>query len=180
MLRNDDNGRQIRCLMVEDYQTGGMTKVRDQNQFQSILATTDEMLVTKVYEPDMAERDHLMRLIKNSVGEDLQANLSETDVLYEMLKLTDLEIDSSDLEANKALLEQILQRPNALFLAIKAELEIILIEVVASFHDVASAYRAMPEEWLTLADDLAALELENERMKKEVKTLEDEPEEMVM
>lgn len=172
LLKNDDNGRQIRCYVVEDYQTGGISKVRDRAQFETLTQTTDAMFLTKIYEPDMADRERLMRLIQSSANQDLQAHLSEADVLFEMLRLTDLELDAEELETNKALMEEILKRPNALFLSIKSELEIMLIEIVAAFHDVAAAYRAMPEEWLTLADDLLATQEEGQRLKEEVKEVE--------
>ena len=172
MLKNDDNGRQIRCLVVEDYVTGGISKVRDRSQFESLIQTTDEMLLTKVYEPDMADRDRLMKLIQSSTDADLQAQLSEADVLFELLRLTDLELDPTELESNKALMNEILKRPNALFLAIKAELEVVLIEVVASFHDVANAYRAMPEEWLTLSDEIMSAQANLVQLKEEIEQTE--------
>ena len=172
MLKNDDNGRQIRCLVVEDYVTGGISKVRDRSQFESLIQTTDEMFLTKIYEPDMAERDRFMKLIQSSVNADLQAQLSEADVLFELLRLTDLDLDPADLEADKALMDEILKRPNALFLAIKAELEVVLIEVVASFHDVANAYRAMPDEWLDLSNEILSTQANLAELKEEIEETE--------
>ena len=171
MLRNDVDGKQLRCLIVEDYQTGSVSKIRDRHQFEEILATTDEMFLTKIFEPTTKEREDLLKVLQvhHQDGEEA-VDVPEEVVLFTMLKFTDLELDSTDFEDNQALLTEVLSNPNALFMAIKSELDLMFIESLAMLMDVQNAYRQMPDEWLDLSNKLQEVKSEIKTQERNIKT----------
>lgn len=172
MLKNDDNGRQIRCLVVEDYRTGSISKIRDRERFESILKETDEMFLTKIYEPTAEQRSAFLDLTQGSLKQNnkkqVVSEVDELDVLLCLLELTDLDYSTEETEENKALLTEIAKRPNALFLTIKNELEIIFLEIMSNFYDMASAYYSMPDEMLHLSTDII---MEQERVTEQNKLI---------
>lgn len=172
MLKNDDNGKQLRCLLVEDYQTGAIKKVREREAFESTLKETDEMFITKVYEPTQAQREELLTLIQENVGieqEESVVTLSEVKTLFLMLKFTDIELDSEELEDNHELLEAVISNPNPLFVAIRNELELIIIETVAMLYDAAKVYRTMPDDLLNASNELMVAKANLDKKKKDLK-----------
>ena len=171
MLRNDVDGKQLRCLIVEDYKTGSVSKIRDRHQFEEVLATTDEMFLTKIYEPTTKEREDLLKILQvhHRDGEET-VDVPEEVVLFTMLKFTDLELDSTDFEDNQALLSEVLLNPNPLFMSIKNELDLMFIESLAMFVEVQDAYRHMPEEWLDLSNKLQEVKSEIKSQERKIKS----------
>lgn len=184
MLKNDDNGKQLRCLIVEDYKTGSVRKIRDRDKFESILKEVDEMFITKIYEPTAEQRNELLNTLqahKDEAGEVVE--VPENVVLFTMLQFTDLELDSSVFEENEELLEQVLSNPNPLFMAIKNELDLMFIESIAMLIDITDSYRQLPDEWLDLSNQLGEVktkikqqEKKKKKYKKEIKSLKEKVE----
>lgn len=179
-LRNDVDGKQLRCLIVEDYQTGSVSKIRDRHRFEEVLKETDEMFLTKVYEPTSKQREELLNTLKvhDRGGENIE--IPEKVVLFHMLQFTDLELDSTSFEENEALLDAIISNPNPLFLSIKNELDLIFIEAIAMLIDINNSYRQMPEEWLDVSNQIMATretikkqETKKTRAKKQIKKIEE-------
>lgn len=179
-LRNDVDGKQLRCLIVEDYQTGSVSKIRDRHRFEEVLKETDEMFLTKVYEPTSKQREELLNTLKvhDRGGENIE--IPEKVVLFHMLQFTDLELDSTSFEENEELLDAIISNPNPLFLSIKNELDLIFIEAIAMLIDINNSYRQMPEEWLDVSNQIISTketikkqETKKTRAKKQIKKLEE-------
>ena len=179
-LRNDVDGKQLRCLIVEDYQTGSVSKIRDRHRFEEVLKETDEMFLTKVYEPTSKHREELLNTLKvhDRGGENIE--IPEKVVLFHMLQFTDLELDSTSFEENEELLDAIISNPNPLFLSIKNELDLIFIEAIAMLIDINNSYRQMPEEWLDVSNQIISTketikkqETKKTRAKKQIKKLEE-------
>lgn len=167
MLKNDDNGRQIRCLLVEDYLTTSIKKVKNRDEFSMVLAETDEMFITKIYEPTIKERENLLKILQvHQANEEEAIEIPEEVVLFTMLQFTDLELDSTDFEDNRGLLEAILENPNTLFMAIKNELDLMFIESIAMALDMKEAYRHLPDEWLALSDSIQTVKAQIEEQEK--------------
>lgn len=178
--RDDYQGRQIRCLIVEDLETGALSKQKDSDRFKSIIEQTSPELLTMVFEPTEAERNKILKVIaqgsQSTDGKSL--TVSEEDILLLLLEMTNLEMDPQSLVANRELMKEILAKPSALFLMIKSELEIIMIEIVASFEETMKAYSQMPTELLETTTQLLELQEEERRnaskieeKKKEIESL---------
>ena len=81
--------------------------------------------------------------------------------------MTDLELNPIELKANRQLMTEILAQPSALFISIKNELDMILLEIVTAFEEVVNAYRHMPEEMLNASNQLFELK-EQEKINQEI------------
>lgn len=182
-LRNDDKGKQIRCLVIENEVTGMVTKVRDYKKFDEVIASTHPDYLTKVYEPTIEERDGLLELIKKNIVTDengeTSVDISEEQVLLTMLGFTDIEIDKRKNKQNLAMMKRIIEKPTAVFLSIKQELDVLILEVISMYHSMFNAYKNIPEEIDDLGDKIESLETliksqEEEKKSKEqyVKQLE--------
>lgn len=168
--RNDYQGRQIRCLIIEDPMTGLLSKVREPNQFDHLIKHTPASLLTIVFEPTETDRKNLLKLIGQNVdekGDSLNVTIGEEDVLLTLLEMTDLELNPIELKANRQLMTEILAQPSALFISIKNELDMILLEIVTAFEEVVNAYRHMPEEMLNASNQLFELK-EQEKINQEI------------
>ena len=170
--RDDYQGRQIRCLIVENHE-GTYERIKESDRFKQIINETPASLLTMVYEPTEADRQHLVRLIGGNlqtVEDETVADISEEDVLLTLLTLTDLEFDATDLQTNQALMREILEKPSKLFLTLKNELNLILIETVKELEDVLDFYRQMPAEMLDATNAMLSLQQEMEDNEEKIKT----------
>ena len=178
--RDDYQGRQIRCLIIEDLETGILSKQKDSSRFEKIINQTSPELLTMVFEPTEAERQTILKAIAQGTESDNGRALvvSEEDVLLLLLELTNLEMDPQEVLANRKLMKEILTKPSTLFLMIKSELELIMFEIVALFEEAMKAYSQMPTELLETTTQLLELQEEERRnaskieeKKKEIESL---------
>lgn len=139
-LRKDENERQIHCLIVEDYKTGDITKHYDYKQFNKIIQDTDPMFLTKVYTATPQEKTELFKSLKNDMivnDGNVEVNITESDIILNLfLKFTDIEIDIND----RNLIDDVITNPNDLYIAIKLELDKILM---SSFESFVSTYKTL-------------------------------------
>ena len=179
-LRNDYQGKQIRCLIIEDATTGLLSKVRQPDLFASLIEETPASLLTIVFEPTEADRVKLLKLVgQNMDSDELTATIGEEDVLLTLFEMTDLDMNPAEIKENRQLMAEIIENPSALFIAIKNELDMILLEIVTSFEEVVKAYRHMPQEMLDASSQLFELkskeqenQLKIEAKKKEIEELQ--------
>lgn len=183
LLRKDTNGRQIRCVVVEDEVTGITTRVRGKENIELALETTKEEFVTKVYEPTFNERMDLLELIKNSIVLDEAGEPSieipEEKVYLTMLDHTDIKVDKRKNKANEKVMKQLLANPSSVFISIKQELESILLEIVSLYYtmvmtqnNIASDMNRLQQDIISLQHLIEKQELEKQEKNKEIEELE--------
>lgn len=132
-MRKDEGERQIKCLIVEDVTTGDVAKYFNPTDFKKIIENTDKELLTKVYSPSVEDKQKLLEKIKDNitVGEQsVDVNITEEDMIAQLFSMfTDLEIDLKD----KELIHEVVKNPNDVFIAIKIEIDKILMSVFENF-----------------------------------------------
>lgn len=132
-MRKDEGERQIKCLIVEDVTTGDVAKYFNPTDFKKIIENTDKELLTKVYSPSVEDKQKLLEKIKDNitVGEQsVDVDITEEDMIAQLfLMFTDLEIDLKD----KELIHEVVKNPNDVFIAIKIEIDKILMSVFENF-----------------------------------------------
>lgn len=156
-LRNDHNGRQVRCLIQEEQ--GHLIKIKELSAIQEIVndSSFDGIVV---YEPTQSERQQLFETLrKNTVLEngELIASLEETDLFLLLMNYTTVELPT-DLAEKRQLMEEVLAEPNPLFLLLKNELDILVIELMAAFHELSKSYEQLPEELLEASNQIVELQ----------------------
>lgn len=143
--RIDDvkTGKTIRCLFIEDYKTTQIKKVRDPKLFKEIIENTDEMFLTKVYQPTSEDKVELIKYIqKHSIDENGKKRFKQTneEVYMWLLRFTDIE-PSENYEDNV----YAIQNPNELLIQISQELNTIMMEVTANYQEIKRTYDNLPD-----------------------------------
>ena len=175
IARQDYEGRQIKCLIIEDRKAGTLRKEYEHEKFEKIMKTVDKDDVVIVFAPTEEQRGKLIDLVGENIAEDGSVKISDEDLFANMFsEFTDLDV--TDLEEDKAMLRMALDNPSELFLAIKSVLEQILWGIVATYNDAVKTIEAIPEEILQMSNDAKRLEMEaeKERILKQIEALQKE------
>lgn len=147
LKRNIDdvqNGKEIRCLIVENYRTGILSIVRDRKMFDKVLNSVDSEYVTKVYNPTQEEKVELITLVeKNSVVVEGQRHVKipEEEVFMQLLKFTDIELSDNNEENIEAI-----KNPNDLLIMVRGELNKILYQIYTDYQELQRTINSLPED----------------------------------
>lgn len=132
-MRKDEGERQIKCLVVMDSTNGDVIKYYDPMEFEELLQTVSKDKLVKVYSPSVQEKQQLLETIKNDIvveNDNVNVTITETDMIVKLFTMfTDLEIDLEDKES----IEEVIANPNEMYLAIKIEIDKILMSTFESF-----------------------------------------------
>lgn len=163
-------GKTIRCLVVEDYKTGNIKKIRDHKMFKDVIENTDEMFLTKVYQPTEQEKIELIKYIQgNAIESNGQKHFKAKDeeVYMWLLRFTDIEPSENEEENIEAI-----NNPNELLIQVTQELSSIMMQVISQYQDVRRAYDSLPEEFVEALNE--AYEQEEEKKAEEEIEMENE------
>jgi hypothetical protein len=170
-MRKDDGERQIKCLIIED-SVGDAIKYFNPSEFQSIIETTDKDRLTKVYSATLEDKQAMLEKLKdNIVVEDgaVSINITEADLIMQLFVMfTDLEIDLED----KELIESVVANPNDVFVAIKIEVDKILMSIFETFIATQRTLQSNPHATEMIAKDIVEDMEAKARAEKEAKIAE--------
>lgn len=157
-LRDDLNGRQVRCLILE--KEGHLTKIKGEKEIKQTLASVPEEELVVLYEPTQAQRQSLFETVrKNTLLEDgeLFASFSEEELFLILMTYTNIQLEGTKEEQLKEMAD-VLSHPNPLFTHLKNELDILVIEMVSNFHELSKSYEQLPEELLEASNQIVELQ----------------------
>lgn len=167
-MRKDDGERQIKCLIVEDVTTGDVAKHFNHADFKKIINNTDKKFLTRVYSPTVEDKQNLLEKIKDSIvveEQSVNVNITEEDMIMQLFVMfTDLEIDLED----KELIREVVKNPNDVFIAIKIEIDKILMAIFETFIATQRTLQSNPH-----ATELFASDVVNEEEVKKQKEIEE-------
>lgn len=139
-----ESGRTIRCLIVEDYKTTNIKKIRDPKLFKQIIEETDEMFLTKVFQPTEKDKVDLIKYIQdNSIEENGSRRFvaKDEEVYMWLLRFTDIEPSDDEEENINAI-----NNPSELLVQVSQELNAIMIQVISNYQDIKRTYDSLPDE----------------------------------
>ena len=157
-LRDDLNGRQVRCLILE--KEGHLTKIKGEKEIKQTLASVPEEELVVLYEPTQAQRQSLFETVrKNTLLEngELFASFSEEELFLILMTYTNIQLEGTKEDQLKEMAE-VLSHPNPLFTHLKNELDILVIEMVSNFHELSKSYEQLPEELLEASNQIVELQ----------------------
>ena len=157
-LRDDLNGRQVRCLILE--KEGHLTKIKGEKEIKQTLASVPEEELVVLYEPTQAQRQSLFETVrKNTLLEDgeLFASFSEEELFLILMTYTNIQLEGTKEDQLKEMAD-VLSHPNPLFTHLKNELDILVIEMVSNFHELSKSYEQLPEELLEASNQIVELQ----------------------
>ena len=168
-MRKDDGEKQIRCLIVEDYKSGSLLKHYNPQEFKSIIKNTNLDFLTKIYSPTQKDKENIYQLIDKNLSASngqLHTKISDEDVVVTLIKnFTDVEIDVEDVEVVK----EIIANPNELFLAIKMELDKILMSMLETYVTTYKTLQANPQTMEALGEKAQERLVQQKKLEREKK-----------
>lgn len=155
-MRKDEGERQIKCLIVEDVLTGDVVKYFNPSEFSTIMQATKKDNLTKVYSPTVEDKQKMLETIKDNIvvdNESISVDITEEDMIMQLFTMfTDLEIDLTD----KELIHDVVANPNDVFIAIKIEIDKILMSIFETFIATQRTLQSNPHATEMIVKDVAS------------------------
>ena len=141
----------IRCLIVEDFETGRIFKINKEEEFKNILNKYTEDEVTKIYNPDANQKAKIYELmdIKAEDGTVI-GTIDGVDLLIKIIPmLTDIKVDLNK-EEDIELINEIIADPNEVFNMVANELNGIILRMNLEWVDNLKLLNEMPDEVINI------------------------------
>ena len=172
MIRVNKIYDSIKCLVIENFQTGAITVEYNKSKFEEILKENTFWEVTKIYELTKENKDYLInKLVSNSEvnNEDkLESNVSDIEVIRDILPIvTDIPytLEEDDIEE----LQERLENPSEVLQKIVDIVSNMLLSVFTDFINNIKSIDNLPKE----TQELLEMTIKKEELQKQ---LEDESE----
>lgn len=119
--------KDIRCLVIEDFESGRVFKVVGEDRINKALEKYTSNEITKVYNPDQKQKNKIFELMEISQkGKELVTTVDGVKMIINLIPLlTDIEIDLTS-EDDMADINEIINDPNEVFELVRDELNEIL------------------------------------------------------
>ena len=143
----DYKRKEIRCLIVEDFETGRIFKINKEEEFKNILNKYTEDEVTKIYNPDANQKAKIYELmdIKAEDGTVI-GTIDGVDLLIKIIPmLTDIKVDLNK-EEDIELINEIIADPNEVFNMVANELNGIILRMNLEWIENLKLLNEMPDE----------------------------------
>lgn len=146
-----ESGRTIRCLVVEDYKTTNIKKIRDPKLFKQTIEETDEMFLTKVYQPTEKDKVDLINYIQNNSVEENESKrfvAKDEEVYMWLLRFTDIEPSDDEEENINAI-----NNPSELLIQVSQELNAIMMQIISNYQDIKRTYDSLPADMIEVLNE---------------------------
>ena len=147
--------KEIRCLIVEDFETGDIKKLIKKEDIESALLKYTDNEITKVYNPTNEQLKEINELMERKVeGDKVYSKIDGIDMLIKVIPmLTDIEIDL-DKQEDVDLINEIISDPNEVFNEVVLELNKIILNINLNWIEGLKIMNKLPDEIITaLADE---------------------------
>lgn len=148
-MRNlkDYKRKEIRCLVIEDFETGDVLKINKKDEIEKGLLNYSENEITKIYNPSQKQLEEINSIIeRNTDGEKVYSKIDGIDMLIKIIPmLTDIEIDL-DKEEDIELINEIISDPNDVFNEVVMEINKIIMNVNLKWIDNLKLLNKLPDE----------------------------------
>ncbi|MBS5307789.1 hypothetical protein [Clostridium sp.] len=143
----DYRRKEIRCLMIEDFETGELKKITKQEDIEKALLQYTDNEITKIYNPTQEQIKKINDLIERKVEEEkIYSKIEGIDMLINVIPmLTDIEIDL-DKEEDIALINEIIEDPNDVFNEVVLELNKIIMNINLNWIEGLKILNKLPDE----------------------------------
>ena len=139
--------REVRCVIVEDFETGKVFKITNKEQIDKALIRYTENELTRVYNPDKKQKEEIMSIfeVKEENGK-VVSKISGADMLIKVVPiLTDIPLDL-DSEEDIEVINQIIEDPNEVFEMVAGELNEIICALNLAWIENLRAISKLPHD----------------------------------
>lgn len=139
--------KEIRCLVIEDFETGRVFKVVGEDRVNKALEKYTANEITKVYNPDQKQKNKIFELMEISQkGKELVTTVDGVKMIINLIPLlTDIKIDLTS-EDDMAEITEIINDPNEVFELVRDELNEILGMLNARYINNLKVISMLPED----------------------------------
>lgn len=147
--------RELRCVIIEDFETGDVKKAIKQEDIEKALEQYTENEITKVYNPTTEQLKTINELLERKVEEDkIYSKIDGIDMLIRIIPmLTDIEVDLTK-DEDVELINEIISDPNDVFNEVVLELNKIIMNINLNWVEGLKMLNKLPDEIINaLADE---------------------------
>lgn len=139
--------KEIRCLVIEDFETGRVFKVVGEDRINKALEKYTANEITKVYNPDQKQKNKIFELMEISQeGKELVTTVDGVKMIINLIPLlTDIKIDLTS-EEDMTEITEIMNDPNEVFELVRDELNEILGILNARYINNLKIISMLPED----------------------------------
>lgn len=139
--------KEIRCLIVEDFETGDIKKLIKKEDIEGALLKYTDNEITKVYNPTNEQLKEINELMERKVeGGKVYSKIDGIDMLIRVIPmLTDIEIDL-DKQEDVDLINEIISDPNEVFNEVVLELNKIILNINLNWIEGLKIMNKLPDE----------------------------------
>lgn len=154
--------KEIRCLVVENFEDNIVYKIHDKDKMKEILETHLDIEITKVYNPNNDIKAKIYDLMDRKLeGDKAKSKINEIDMLIKVIPLlTDIEIDLDEKDDIEAIRE-IISDPNDVFSSILEEINKIILKMNLDWIENLKVIGQLPDDVLKVLAKVNNEELEN-------------------
>ena len=149
MMRNlkDYKRKEIRCLIIEDFETGNVFKVIKEEEIENCLLKYSENEITKVYNPTQEQIGEINSIMERKAEDGkVYSKIEGVDMLIRVIPmLTNIEVDL-DREEDVELINEIISDPNDVFNEVVMELNKIIMNINLKWIDNLKLLNKLPDE----------------------------------
>lgn len=149
----------IKCLIVESFETGKIHKIIGNNNIQNAIEKYTENEITYVYNPTQEQKKYILGLLEiKEENNKMNIELGETDILVKVMPiLTDIKIDL-DSEEDIKIIKEILGDPSQVFTMVMLELNDIILDINLEWIENLKTVGKIPNELIELLNQKQELE----------------------
>ena len=148
-MRNlkDYKRKEIRCLIIEDFETGNVFKAVKEEEIKNCLLKYSENEITKVYNPTQNQIEEINSIMERKAEDGkVYSKIEGVDMLIRVIPmLTNIEVDL-DREEDIELINEIISDPNDVFNEVVMELNKIIMNINLKWIDNLKLLNKLPDE----------------------------------
>lgn len=143
----DYKRKEIRCLIIEDFETGNVFKAIKEEEIKNCLLKYSENEITKVYNPTQNQIEEINSIMERKAEDGkVYSKIEGVDMLIRVVPmLTNIEVDL-DREEDVELINEIISDPNDVFNEVVMELNKIIMNINLKWIDNLKLLNKLPDE----------------------------------
>jgi len=139
--------KSIACVIVEDFESGNVYKVVDEENIKNGIEKYTENEITYIYNPTQEQRSEILGIFEKKEDDGkIKSTMKEIDMLTKVIPmLTDIEVNL-DNEEDLEIVRDNIQDPDKVFSKVVMELNSILMDINLEWVESLKMLHKVPSE----------------------------------
>lgn len=160
----DYKRKELRCIIIEDFETGEILKLTKEEDINKALLKYTEYEITKVFNPSSSQINEINDLLERTTKEEkVYSKIDGVDMLIRVIPmLTDIEIDL-DKDEDIDLINEIISDPDDVINEVVTELNKIIMNINLKWIEGLKLLNKIPDEFMGALVDSANESVKDEK-----------------